>query len=146
MKKTLSLCALLGASLTALSAHAAPLAVSDCWIRSMPPNLPSSGYFTLTNSADQPAKLTAAATPAFAMAMLHKSESNGSTSTMVHVDAAEVPAHGTLRFAPKGYHLMLEQPAQALKVGSTIPLTLSFADKSSVEASCVVKPASALGN
>ena len=54
-----------------------------------------------------------AETPAFGMAMMHKSESNGGTATMSHVDSVDVPAHGTLRFAPKGYHLMLEEPRQA---------------------------------
>lgn len=142
-----TLCAtLLGALLGAPLAHAASLSVSDCWIRSMPPNLPSSGYFTVSNDGDAPASLVGAETPAFGMAMLHKSESNGSTATMSHVASAEVPAHGTLRFAPKGYHLMLEDASKPLKVGSTIPLSLTFADHSKVSTTCTVKPASALGN
>jgi copper(I)-binding protein len=112
----------------------------------MPSNLPSSGYFVVANDGDAPAKLVGAETPAFGMAMLHKSESNGSTATMSHVEFADVPAHGTLRFAPKGYHLMLEDASKPLKVGSTIPLSLTFADHSKVSTTCTVKPASALGN
>lgn len=149
MKKPALLAGALLCAFTAQAAHAAPpaaLSVSDCWIRAMPPNLPSSGYFVVTNNGDKPASLTGAETPAFGMAMLHKSESNGSTATMSHVDAAEVPAHGTLRFAPKGYHLMLETPGKPLKIGSTIPLSLTFADQSTITTNCAVKPASALGN
>jgi copper(I)-binding protein len=65
---------------------------------------------------------------------------------MSHVDSAEVPAHGTLAFAPSGYHVMLEDAPKPLKIGSTIPLTLTFSDHSSVVATCMVKPPSALGN
>jgi copper(I)-binding protein len=127
-------------------AHAANLEVRDCWIRTMPPNVPSSGYFVVANNGDKAASLTGVETPAFGMAMLHKSENNGGTATMSHVDAAEVPAHGTLRFAPKGYHVMLEEPAKPLKIGSTVPLTLTFADRTRVDTTCTLKPASALGN
>jgi copper(I)-binding protein len=132
-------------SLTTSGAQAATLTARDCWIRLMPASLPSSGYFVVSNSGDKPATLTGAQTPAFGMAMLHKSTSNGSTSTMSMVESADVPAHGTLAFAPSGYHLMLEDAPKALKVGTTIPLTLTFADQSSIETQCAVKPASTLG-
>ena len=142
MKKIIVLA---GALLSAPFAHAATLTVSDCWIRSMPPNLPSSGYFVVSNGGDKAVSLVGAETPAFGMAMLHKSETSGTTATMSHVEAAEVPAHGTLRFAPKGYHLMLEDAPKPLAIGSTVPLTLSFDDHSTISTTCTVKPASALG-
>jgi copper(I)-binding protein len=40
---------------------------------------------------------------------------------------------------------MLEEPGKPLKVGSTIPLTLSFADKSTLNVSCAVKSAATVG-
>jgi copper(I)-binding protein len=132
-------------AIVASGAQAATLNVRDCWVRLMPASLPSSGYFVVSNSGDKPATLTGAETPAFGMAMLHKSSSNGSTSTMSMVESAEVPAHGTLAFAPSGYHLMLEDAPKPLKVGTTIPLKLTFADQSSIETTCAVKPASTLG-
>ena len=143
IKSAALLVACLGA--VSVNAQAASVNAYDCWIRSMPASLPSSGYFVIANNSDKPAMLTGAATPAFGMAMLHKSESNGSTSTMAHVDSAEVPAHGTLAFAPSGYHLMLEDAAKPLKIGSTIPLSLTFADNSTISTTCKVKPASTLG-
>lgn len=129
----------------ATGVQAATLTVHDCWIRSMPASLPSSGYFVVSNSGDRPAVLTGAGTPVYGMAMLHKSESNGSTATMSMVDSAVVPAHGTLAFAPGGYHLMLEDAPKPVKVGATVPLTLTFADKSTLATTCAVKPASTLG-
>jgi copper(I)-binding protein len=136
---------LAGALACASIAQAATLEARDCWVRAMPPNLPSSGYFTVANNGDKPATLTGAQTPAFGMAMMHKSENKGGTATMSPVDTVDVPAHGTLSFAPKGYHLMLEEPGKPLKVGSTIPLTLSFADKSTLNVSCAVKSAATVG-
>ncbi|SAK63653.1 hypothetical protein AWB77_02296 [Caballeronia fortuita] len=126
--------------------QAATLEARDCWVRAMPPNLPSSGYFTVANNGDKPATLTAAQTPAFRMTMMHKSDSKNGTATMSPVDSVDVPAHGTLSFAPKGYHLMLEEPGKPLKVGSTIPLTLSFADKSTLDVNCEVKSPATVGH
>jgi periplasmic copper chaperone A len=126
--------------------HAATLDAHDCWVRAMPPSLPSSGYFVVANNGDQPIKLTAAESPAFGMTMMHKSDMKGGTATMEMVDTVDVPAHGSLAFKPKSYHLMMEQPTQALKVGSTIPLKLTFSDKSTVDLTCAVKSAGTVGN
>ncbi len=40
---------------------------------------------------------------AFGMAMLHQTQSQGSTSSMAMVDQVAVPAHGSLVFAPGNY-------------------------------------------
>jgi copper(I)-binding protein len=145
-KQTLIRAGLLAVGAVAFSnTQAATLTAHDCWVRLMPASLPSSGYFVVSNNGDKPATLTGAETPAFGMAMLHKSSSNGSTSTMAMVDSADVPAHGTLAFAPSGYHLMLEDAPKPLKVGTTIPLKLTFADQSTIDTQCAVKPASTVG-
>ncbi|VXB92748.1 conserved exported hypothetical protein [Burkholderia sp. 8Y] len=146
-KNTLLSGALACASFATLvsAAHAAALEAHDCWVRAMPPSLPSSGYFVVSNNGDTPATLTAANSPAFGMTMMHKSENKGGTATMAPVDTVDVPAHGALQFAPKGYHLMMEEPAKPLKIGSTIPLTLTFADKSTLNVDCAVKSAATVG-
>ncbi len=146
MKTTAVLLGALACASFASLSQAATLEASDCWIRAMPPNMLSSGYFKVSNSGDTPATLTNADAPAFGMTMMHKSETKGSTATMSHVETVDVPAHGTLQFAPKGYHLMLEQPSKPLQVGSTIPLSLSFADKTTLKVNCAVKSASTVGN
>ncbi|WP_250525880.1 copper chaperone PCu(A)C [Caballeronia sp. GAWG2-1] len=146
MKKIAVLFSALTCASFATLSHAAPLEARDCWVRAMPPNLPSSGYFTLANNGDKAVTLTGVDTPAFGMAMMHKSDTKSGTATMAPVDAVDVPAHGTLQFAPKGYHVMLEQPGKPLKIGSTIPLTFSFADKSTLDVSCAVKSAATVGN
>ena len=41
---------------------------------------------------------------------------------------APVPAHGTLKFAPHGYHLMCMKPSADMKAGNRVPVTLRFKD------------------
>ncbi|MDE1180802.1 copper chaperone PCu(A)C [Paraburkholderia sp.] len=139
----LPLCA---ASLVAFAAPAATVKVSDCWIRSMPGDVPSGGYFKLMNTGDKPVDLDGVSTKAFGMAMLHQTQSNGSTSKMVMLDKVTVPAHAPLAFAPGGYHLMLEQPVKPLKVGSSIPMTFEFSDGARVDATCAVRNASGMAS
>ena len=110
----------------------------------MPGDLPSGGYFKASNTGDQPVNLTGISTDAFGMAMLHQTQSQGSTSSMAMVHQVAVPAHGSLVFAPGNYHVMLEHPKQPLKIGTTIPLAFSFSDGEKVTASCAVKSASTM--
>jgi periplasmic copper chaperone A len=132
-------------SVPASAAGVANVQVTDCWVRTMPAALPSSGYFTVKNDSDSTIMLNDVDTPAFGMAMMHQSLNNGSTSKMVHVDSVQVPPHGTLKFAPGGYHVMLEQPKGALKIGTSMPLTLELGGGGKIEAQCELKPASATG-
>jgi len=130
---------------TATSALASSVSVDNCWIRAMPPSVPSVAYFTLKNDGDAAASLSSVSTPAFGMAMLHETITDAGTSKMVHIDSASIPAHGALAFAPKGYHVMLEKPVQTLMVGAKTPMQFRFADGASVQAECEVKPASFTG-
>ncbi|WP_109481309.1 copper chaperone PCu(A)C [Paraburkholderia sp. C35] len=146
MKRTLPILALFALCAPMLNAHAASspsVMVSDCWVRSMPGDVPSGAYFTAMNMSDKAIDLTSVDTDAFGMAMLHQTQSSGSTSKMVMVDKATVPAHGKLAFAPGGYHVMLEQRKAPLKIGSTLPLTFSFSDGEKLTAQCAIKPAGA---
>jgi len=138
------LCALL--ALQAPVTFAASTVQADaCWIRTMPATVPSSGYFTLKNDGDKPATLTGIDTPAFGMAMIHETQTAGSTAKMVHLDAVDVPAHGTLTFKPKSYHVMLEQPRQPVAPGAKVPFRLHFADGSTVSVTCDAKAPSYAG-
>ncbi|WP_152765400.1 copper chaperone PCu(A)C [Paraburkholderia franconis] len=128
------------------AAAPASVKVSGCWIRLLPGNLPSGGYFSVMNMGAQPVDLTGVRTDAYGTAMLHQTRSNGSTSNMVMVDKVTVPAHGTLAFTPGGYHVMLEQPKTPLKVGMSIPFTFVFSDGEQVSAECETKSATAMGH
>ncbi|WP_175731334.1 copper chaperone PCu(A)C [Burkholderia ambifaria] len=124
---------------------ASPVQADACWIRTMPATVPSSGYFTLMNDGDKPVTLTSIDTPAFGMAMIHETQTAGSTAKMVHVDAVDVPAHGTVTFKPKSYHVMLEEPRQPVAPGAKVPFRLHFADGSTVSVTCDAKAPSYAG-
>ncbi|MFP3502579.1 copper chaperone PCu(A)C [Burkholderia sp. SIMBA_062] len=133
-------------ALQAPTTFAAPTIQADaCWIRTMPAAVPSSGYFTLKNDGDKAATLTSIDTPAFGMAMIHETQTAGSTAKMVHVDAVDVPAHGTVTFKPKRYHVMLEEPRQPVAPGAKVPFRLHFADGSTVSVTCDAKAPSYAG-
>jgi hypothetical protein len=136
---TLCTCALLFAAGPGFAAG--PLAVSDAWIRAMPASIPSGGYFTLRNGTAKDVILTGAATPACGSLMLHQSEMTGGMSSMHHVDEVDVPAGGSVAFAPGGYHLMCMQTTSAITSGGNVPVTLMFKDGSKVTASFAVRNA-----
>jgi copper(I)-binding protein len=121
-----SLFALVLLAATAGGAQAAGLTVSDAWIRALPPSVPSGGYFTLRNGTDKPVTLTTAQSPACGMLMLHKSSGMAGMTSMDDVSEVIVPAGGTVKFAPGGYHLMCTEARPVLKPGGHVPVTLLF--------------------
>lgn len=117
------------------------LTLSDGWFRALPPSVPSGAYFTLHNSGDRPVTLTGADSPACGMLMLHQSQEMGGMGHMADVASVDVPAGGTLRFAPGGYHLMCMDARPVLKPGATAPVTLHFADGARITGAFAVRNA-----
>lgn len=129
-----------GLGLTATAAER-DLHVSDAWIRSIVPSRPAAGYFKLMNRGDQEVELTGASSPACGGMMLHHSMRENGVDKMMMVKSVPVPAHGSIAFAPGGYHLMCTQPTSAIKPGDSVPVTLTFSNGASVTAGFAVKGA-----
>jgi copper(I)-binding protein len=119
---------------------AADLVLKDGWMRSLPAGLPAGGYFTLHNSGSKDRVLTDAASPGCGMLMLHRSDDKGGMTAMNDVSEVNIPAGGTLKFAPGGYHLMCMDAR--LKIGSTVPVTLRFRDGATLQTQFAVRDAS----
>lgn len=119
-------CALM--SSPANAAGAAAISATNAWVRWLPNKLPAAGYVTLTNASDKNIDLTDVSSADYGSAMLHQTVQNGSTTNMVMVDKATVPAHGSLKIAPVGYHIMLEEPTRKIAPGDTVHLKLQFSD------------------
>lgn len=102
--------------------------VHDAWMRMIVPSRPAGGYFTLRNNSDAAKSLTAASSPACKELMLHESLHKGGQDQMAMASAVAVPPHGSVSFAPGGYHLMCMQPASSMQPGATVPVTLRFQD------------------
>ncbi|HWU69136.1 MAG TPA: copper chaperone PCu(A)C [Stenotrophobium sp.] len=100
--------------------------VEDAWIRLLPGTIPAAAYFTVLNPGDQPLRLESVSTPAYGMAMMHRSVVVDGQSQMLPASDVVVPAGGSLKFSPGGYHVMLMNPVKPLQVGGSVPLTLIF--------------------
>ena len=116
-------------------------AVSDGRLRVLLPSRPAAGYFRLDNHGATPLDLVGASSPACGSVMLHRSMHKGAMESMDMVDHVAVPPHGSVRFAPGGYHLMCMDPVGGLQRGQTVPVTLSFAGGGSVTANFTVEGA-----
>jgi len=127
----------------AASAVPVKVAISGCWIRALPDNLPAGGYFIVTNAGDAPVDLVNVKSSAYGMVMMHRTVTSGNTTKMVMLDRASVRPDGELTFRPGGYHLMLENPLKSLANNALVPLTFTFNDGETVTTQCRVRYAGA---
>ena len=123
------------------AAAPADFVVSEAWIRVTIPSRPAAGYFKLTNNTDADARLVGAASPGCAAMTLHETVDNGGAETMRKIDEIPVPAHGSARFAPGGYHLMCMSPSAMVALGQRVPVTLKLAGGGEVSADFLVRGA-----
>jgi periplasmic copper chaperone A len=114
------------------TADALRIQVDHAWIRWLPAGLPAGGYMSLTNRGDAAVNLVAASSPAYAEVSIHRSVESGGTVAMRPVAQITIDRHSRVDFAAAGYHFMLMQPIKPLEPGDRVPLTLRFADGSSV--------------
>jgi periplasmic copper chaperone A len=117
------------------------LSVTGQWFRLIIPSRPAAGYFTLSNETNTPQSLVGAASPGCGMLMLHKSVNTNGEERMVMVPSVAVPAHGKVRFAPGGYHLMCLSPTPLMKPGQSVPVTLRLANGETLNARFPVRGA-----
>ena len=133
----LLLLALVATAVPAMAAEG--LTISDARMRLVIPSRPAAGYFTLSNGTDRAQALVGASSPACGMIMLHQSLHQNGQERMVMRKRVNVPAHGSVSFAPGGYHLMCMKPS--MQVGASVPVVLKFADGKTLSAQFPVKGA-----
>ena len=123
----------------ALAAAAGGVSIEKPWMRFIIKARPAAGYFTLKNDGNSAVELTGASSSACGMLMLHQTKSENGIDRMTMVKSVKVPAHGSLSFAPGGYHLMCMQPQSSMAIGAKVPVILKFADGETVSAAFPVK-------
>jgi copper(I)-binding protein len=84
-------------------------------------------FFTVDNAANTADQLLHASTPIAAGVALHQMAVDEGMMKMRAVPSIEIRPGGRLELQPGGYHLMLLDLKQPLKVGEKFPLTLTFA-------------------
>lgn len=145
MKRVLLAALLAMAAAGAWASEATNVRASAAWIRVLPGALPAGGYVTLHNAGTQPAVLVSASSPSYGMTMLHESSHAGGMSRMQSVAKLVIPVQGGIALAPGGYHLMLMDAKTPVAPGTTVRITLKFADGSTLPVDFAARPASALG-
>jgi periplasmic copper chaperone A len=123
---------------TGVAAAAGSVTIEKPWMRLIIRDRPAAGYFTLHNDSDGNIELTGASSSACGMMMVHQSKVVNGVEQMRSVKVA-VPAHSSITFAPAGYHLMCMDPKTALAVGKAVPVTLTFADGTTITGEFPVK-------
>ena len=128
------------ASSAAVAAPACAPTIEKAWVRAAPPGaMMLAGYAVVRNDCAQAAVITGATSQAFAEAMIHETRVENGMSSMQHVDRLPLPAKGSVAFAPGGRHLMLMDPARALREGDKVRITLRLADGREIAADFPVR-------
>jgi len=129
MTRTMQLAGLALALATTACGKGHERGANDAWIR-LPAvaGRPAAAYFTLHGGAT-PATLLAVSTPAAKRTELHESMAgHAGMMRMTPLARVDVPADGTVTFAPAGRHVMLFDVSPDVKPGGSAVLTFTFAD------------------
>lgn len=121
----------------ATAVQAAPQ-VKAAWSRPAAQGTTGAGFMMLANPGPKPDTLVSVTSPLAREVQIHQSMVHDGVAMMMAASQVPVPAGGSVTFAPGGYHLMFLNLTKALKVGDTVPATLTFASGAKVKASFVV--------
>ena len=125
-------CCVLVVSSIALGADDA-LRIDHPFARATPPGAKSGAVFlTVLNGGSETDRLLRASTPIAGGVILHQMAVEDGVMKMRAVPSLTVNPGGRLELKPNGYHLMLIDLKQPLKLGERFPLTLSFERAGSV--------------
>lgn len=106
----------------------AKLSADRAWVR-LPAvaGRPGAGYLII-HGGPEPERLLAVESPTAGSTELHESMKMGpgGMTGMQRLDGLDVPANGTVTFAPNGNHVMMFGLGATLKAGDTIPLSVHF--------------------
>ncbi|MDH6257820.1 copper chaperone PCu(A)C [Bradyrhizobium sp. BR13661] len=107
---------------------AGDLVISQAWSRATPGGAKVAGAFlTIENKGTAPDKLVAVSAEIAGKAELHEMTMDNGVMKMRPLEKGLVIEPGkTVKLAPGGYHLMLQDLKGAFKEGEKVPVTLEF--------------------
>ncbi len=129
-----------------ITASAADLTAGDAWARATAPSAGAGGVFmTLKNSGKNAGALLSARSDVADSVELHThTKGDDGVWRMGPVARIEVPAGGETVLKPGGLHVMLIGLKHGLSTGSTLDLTLTFADGATQTLAVPVRDAAAM--
>jgi copper(I)-binding protein len=106
---------------------AGDLKIGHPYTRTTPPGAVAAGaYLSIENKGKAADKLLRAASPVAGLVELHTMSMDGNVMRMRAVPSIEVAGGATVKLAPGGLHVMLQDLKRPLKEGERIPMTLVF--------------------
>jgi periplasmic copper chaperone A len=126
---------------------AGDIVVEKPWARATPKGAEvGGGFFVVRNTGAAPDRITGG-TADFATVEIHETSSEGGVSRMRELKGGlNVPAHGSVGFAPSGYHLMFTHLTHPLTKGESVKATLNFEHAGPIEVEFKVMGVGAAGN
>lgn len=116
---TLGLCG----TLALLTPAMAQVNIKDPWVRATVPQQKASGAFMQITAAKD-ARLVEARSPVADVVEIHEMTLQDGVMRMRRIAALDLPAGRAVELEPGGYHVMLMDLKQQLKVGEQVPITL----------------------
>jgi copper(I)-binding protein len=115
--------------------------VSDPWIRaSAPKQVNGAGYAAIQNNSAQADRLINTTTDVAERVELHTIINENGVAQMRQVTGIDIPAGGTVKLKPGGFHLMFVKLKQPFEQGKTVPIKFTFERAGEVIVNVVVKP------
>jgi periplasmic copper chaperone A len=99
----------------------------------------SAAYMNFTNTGAEADTLLKASCDAAMMTQVMETKMEGDVMSMSEISRIELPSKNTVGLKPGGYHIMLMGLMQELKEGTTINITLEFANASRITIEVPVK-------
>jgi copper(I)-binding protein len=127
--------------LTAFSATAGGIQVTDPWVRAAPPNAPAlAAFMKLENHTGAEISIVDARTSlAVARVELHRTTMVDGVMKMTPQTAIPVAAHSATLLQPGSWHIMLISPQKVPLAGESVELTLLFSDGSEQKVDAIVR-------
>ena len=106
---------------------AGDITIDKAWSRATPKGTDvGAGYLVVHNDGSTPDTLTGGSAD-FASVGIHEMKAENGVMKMAEMkNGLNIPAHGTIRLAPGGYHIMFTHLTRPLVKGETIKATLNF--------------------
>jgi len=129
----LALSTALAAPVFAQEFKAGDITIEKPWARATPKGAAvGAAYLTIRNAGAAPDRLTGG-TADFASVEIHQMKTENGVMTMRELTGGlNVPAHGSVRLAPGGYHVMFTHLTKPLQKGDKLTATLNFENAGSI--------------
>ncbi|QPF94810.1 copper chaperone PCu(A)C [Bradyrhizobium commune] len=120
--------AVIAAPARAGDVKAGDLVITQAWSRATPGGAKvAGGFLTIENKGTAPDKLVAVSAEIAGKAEVHEMATDNGVMKMRPLDKGLIIEPGkTVKLAPGGYHLMLQDLKGAFKEGDKVPVTLEF--------------------